>query len=197
MAIMLICKRCGKSYQVKPYRKHTSHFCSKECTINRIIKKCGLCGKEFIVNKYREKTARYCSYKCLGFANEPNRIKANEACRGRPLSKAHKAKISKFMKGNKYGFKGRVRDGKYWAIYASNHPFCDNRKYVKEHRLVVEKHLGRYLDPTEQVHHINFNTFDNRLENLFVFENNSEHIIYHKLCKYNPFLKKWLKSNLI
>jgi hypothetical protein len=49
-----------------------------------------------------------------------------------------------------------------------DHPNATKSGHVREHRLVMEKELGRYLRKDELVDHINMGTLDNRPENLRV-----------------------------
>jgi hypothetical protein len=75
---------------------------------------------------------------------------------------------------------GRVFSGRYFYVYQKHHPNCNKLGYVYEHRLVMEKKLGRFLKATEVVHHKNNNKTDNRIENLKLFKNQSAHRKHHK-----------------
>ena len=50
--------------------------------------------------------------------------------------------------------------------FMSNNPNKVKRGRYLEHHYVMEKKLGRYLKPTESVHHKNLLRNDNRLQNL-------------------------------
>jgi len=58
-----------------------------------------------------------------------------------------KGKKSIWWKGGKY-----IQHG-YIMIYSPKHPYCGKRGYIRKHRLVVEKYLGRYLTKIEVIHH--------------------------------------------
>lgn len=148
------CKECGKALSGKKER-----FCSGECrkkhwqTAHKGYKVfCRYCGEGFTRKRKTaiRQTSEYCSRLCANRANGKMRVK------------------EKTRRG-KYG---------YVSLYAPEHP-CSYGGRVREHRIVMEKKIGRYLKKNEIVHHINYLEWDNRPENLYLVSNSADHHFLH------------------
>lgn len=64
-------------------------------------------------------------------------------------------------------------------VKSVGHPYANKDGYIAEHRLLIEKKIGRLLLPEEHVHHINLVKDDNRLENLILCKDASQHFKAH------------------
>jgi len=166
------CLKCGKSLDGLEVAKNSIRkFCSFECFKLRKdllnwktgkYVKCEYCGKE--VYRQNWQFNGYKHHFCSIICNNKNNAKNN-------TKKAGYTNLSGYV---------------YLLNKDRIHP--SKRKYIPEHRLVMEKHLGRFLTSEECVHHINKSKKDNSIENLMLFENNSEHRKYH--VKLNSSLKQ-------
>lgn len=92
---------------------------------------------------------------------------------GKHHSQETKDKISKKLKGKCTREKCHFWNGGvyttpsgYIMVFKPDHPNCNLSGYVREHRLIMEKKIGRYLTKDEIVHHINGEKKDNNIDNL-------------------------------
>ena len=72
----------------------------------------------------------------------------------------------------------RDSQGYVWELQPE-HP-GSRKGYVPQHRLVAEHAIGRLLKGSEVVHHENNRTADNRLDNLWLFPSQAEHLRHHR-----------------
>jgi hypothetical protein len=119
-----------------------------------------------------------------------NMMGCNNPAFGKNLPEERKEKIAKSLLGKYYGEKsanwagGRNINYKGYVLISNyNHPYKNKHGDVLEHRLIMEQYLGRYLTPEEEVHHINGIKDDNRIENLMLFPNKSDHMRFHANLK--------------
>lgn len=212
LSINKICLVCNKEFFVIPFRKNTAICCSRKCYHKycklhpnkgtfkkgqhpspatefkkgqispykgkskpkgnkapnwrggkiKII--CQNCGKEFNIFPSHLKNRKFCSKKCFYTSHY---YKSN--CNGYITINKNLLSIKEQKK-----FKSMFRK--------------DNN--CKEHRIIASRLLKRPLLQKEIIHHINGIKTDNHPENLYLFNNNKEHIEYHN----NLYS---LKSNII
>lgn len=190
MTITKICLICGKEFQVPSCRK-TAKYCCQQCRQEALKGElnctCEICGKRFHLKPYRLNKYKHhcCSKDCmakwkalhyLGSSNHQYGLKGelNASFGGVELLKKNHNIVD-------------IR------VYDPTHPYSDKDGRVLKHRLIVEQNYklfdqkyfetinGRVvLKKTSQVHHLNEDHNDNRIENLIPVTK-AEHRTIHNL----------------
>ncbi len=104
-----------------------------------------------------------------------------------------KLSLAFLMEKNPQWKGGKIKDRHgYILIKVCGHPCANSLGYVREHRLVMEKKLGRYLKKGEVVHHVNHNKADNRSKNLVLYSSGGKHLVaeHIKRDKLGQFTKQ-------
>lgn len=138
------------------YRKRTAH---NGQPIHEYLMACEQCQKErWVYRRYiLEGRSKICS--SCGMKNALKSCNSPEGKLRRCKGKNHHFYVRGFL----------LVDGYRMVRLTLGDPFrpmADKNGRIREHRLVMAKHLGRLLEPWEVVHHKNQNRADNRIENL-------------------------------
>lgn len=161
------CDVCNKTFYIPPWRGE-QRFCSHECADklhlggsipNQVTKECAYCGDEFTLSYWQAKNRKYCSSEC-----------ANNAQRGQKGTTQLKGKESPHYRGE------RLRHNGVWDYDIEGN-------YRPVHRMVMEEHLGRKLDDSEIVHHIDGDNTNNNVDNLYICSKGKHSELHLNLIK--------------
>lgn len=188
------CGTCGKEMEFYP--SQPKRFCSRACDTawRRLTNQprkprrgtttpCETCGSPVYANRSeRAKGAgRFCSRACHNIGQTKARTRTCEVCgreMRRPPSQDHIVVCSRRCDADRRikrpldrvhnGRRAKLDNYGYVMLWEPGHPNKSMKGWQYEHRLVVEKRLGRVLRSDEQVDHINGVKNDNRPANLQV-----------------------------
>lgn len=184
-------------------QKHTYREIAKEYNVNeRIVSK--IAQKDYGIPK---------NYKLIGIKNNKDKVfeiskeeieelYINQEMSARQIGNIFGVQHSTILQKLK-DFNIEIRPFNYKAYYSNrknnipskyidSNGYCVlviNDNHIREHRYIMEQFLGRKLSEEEIVHHINFNKLDNDIYNLFLFENQRYHALYHNYIENNDYIE--------
>jgi len=168
---------------------------------------CVVCGTEFWRNTKHLKRVKkpVCSYECNGVLRGEE-WKAHAHTGRENWTQESEAALVERMTGEtnpawKGGVTYRNRKGNYVSVRYVRCPvdfLPMSRKdgYVMEHRLNVAMAMGRLLERTECVHHIDHDPLNNTLANLMLFATNKDHKLFEHGTDIKPLWDGSLLSDI-
>lgn len=152
-------------------------YCSNKCRSvekalqNRFILHCEFCKKR-VVLKNHLKHRRFCSIKC---ARAKERLDSQQSVNCATCQKSFTTTNNKPARFCSRPCRDKARKKMPLSPLSEYGGYVDRDGYCRiqiggkcyaEHRYVMQLHLGRALEKWENVHHLNGNKLDNRIENL-------------------------------
>lgn len=142
---------------------------------------CEYCGEKFFVRQcdinYR-KIIKYCSRDCYHKASRKTHILKCPNCEREFQAKNKRRKFCCLRCAYEYRRKQepKITTGKD----GYRHIWLSDGTSIKEHRYIMEKHLGRKLNGDEHIHHKDFSRDNNAIENLIILTK-GEHSRIHRM----------------
>lgn len=168
----LKCQVCKKEFEVPFCQQSFRKFCGRKCYIKYRLKNhpyfprglktkkfCEVCGNEFEMKPSEALYRKYCSQSCR---------KIGMTCSHKKMT----ADSASAWKGGRWKVKQGYIILSISGLLPEDQIIAEQMKdssynlSIREHRLVMAKHLGRPLKRGEIVHHKNGVKDDNRIENL-------------------------------
>ncbi len=144
--IIKICPNCKKPF--KTYPSINSLTCGKKCAYKYIKNQ---------TIKRKQRCCKICNKLFVPCRTDIPGLYCSHKCHGIDKQKP-------FINRNGYRY-----------IHKPDHPYCTKQGYVAEHRIIMEKHIGRILEPKEIIHHINHQKNYNPIENLILYKTRGKH----------------------
>lgn len=199
-----ICLQCGKKF--KTGKSSSQKFCSISCGLRShrgttlITQICPQCGEQF--RRERWKHQKFCSSKCATKSHRGITLitkicpQCNKQFQSEPW---RRRKFCSFECGVEFNRgKSRKRRSNSKLITRTRYRperKTKNGKRIALHRYIMEQALERSLSESETVHHIDCDSDNNKINNLFLFPNESEHIKAHHSLE--PLVKILLSKEIV
>lgn len=182
------CRICGTLFAPSTDNRF---YCSDKCQLRRKKnhdKICLLCKKEFFV-PYHQRNKKSCSRECiialLSIKNKSSEKtiikKICKHCKKEfkaPLERKHQVYCSKNCRSTGIPESKRKED-----TITRHSSYTNQYGTTRKHRAIIEEYIGRKLLSNEIVHHIDGNTENNDIKNLYICLSISEHIKIHSKLK--------------
>lgn len=143
---------------------------------------CSNCGKDF---KTYHKSQYLCSTKCRSEIKETSQAKKCITCGKIYIVQKYRSSKTKYCSRSCLAKTHLKKFSEFWFKPSNQaaHKYKQimiNGKPMREHRWIMQNHLGRKLSKDEHVHHIDGNGMNNEISNLIVLSNANHQKLHRK-----------------